>query len=190
MENPRPIEPKEAGKKKKLEVDEGPRRVMCMVLSIDTSNFCYRVLSICERTLPEEAKACCNFCTFRTGLDPGSKRLFRLLLKVTTFTEILEVICFDRSARVLFGRSADEFLDFLKLNPNAAVTADEILERDSFEMTLSKPKMGNARHFRAVLVKPMRSCFGSVMDTLRQLHRVRLSSSQVLCLCEIQFPCV
>ncbi|KAK6926723.1 hypothetical protein RJ641_008442 [Dillenia turbinata] len=178
MENPQSTESKEAGKRRKLESDERSRTVMCMVVSMDTSNFCYRVCSICERTLPEEAKACCNFCKFRTGVDPGSKRLFRLLLRVATFTEIFEVICFDRAARVLFGCSADEFLDFLKLNPNAAVTADEILERDLFEMTLSKPKNGNAQHLRVATVKPMRSCFRSVIDTLRQLHRVTLASSR------------
>lgn len=40
-------------------------------------------------------------------------------VSIATDTKVLNVICFDRAARILFGCSADEFFDFAKIHPFA-----------------------------------------------------------------------
>ena len=44
---------------------------------------------------------------------------FFLQVSIASDTKVFVVICFDRAARVLFGCSADEFFDFVKLHPFA-----------------------------------------------------------------------
>lgn len=121
---------------------------MCSVLGVDNTNFCYRVCSVCERTLPDDPSSLCKFCNYNINNSvSSSKRLFRLLVSILLLGEIIKwffvkammgfwfpwfwqisiatdtkvkvVICFDRAARVLFGCSADHFFDFAKLHPFA-----------------------------------------------------------------------
>lgn len=42
-------------------------------------------------------------------------------ISIATDTKVKVVICFDRAARVLFGCSADEFVDFAKVHPFAGI---------------------------------------------------------------------
>ncbi|KAJ9178058.1 hypothetical protein P3X46_009974 [Hevea brasiliensis] len=154
-----------------------PTTVMCTVLALDHSNLFYRACSVCERTLPDTPNSLCRFCdSFNPASSSSSKRLFRLLVSIATDTKVLNVICFDRAARVLFGCSADEFFDFAKIHPFAAANAGTILEGEMFKMTLSKPKNGNAQHLRAVSVLPLRTGFRPAIETLRELYGVRASS--------------
>ncbi|XP_010267213.1 PREDICTED: uncharacterized protein LOC104604530 [Nelumbo nucifera] len=155
--------------------DEKPSTVICTVVAMDHTSFCYRVCSVCERTLPENSTpALCKSCDFNV-FNPGSsssKRLYRVLCSVATDEKVFVVICFDRAARVLFGCSADEFFDFAKLNPFAGVTAGKVLEGEMFRMTLSKPRNGNARHLRVTSVVPLRSNFRPAIETLKSLYGV------------------
>ncbi|KAK9279517.1 hypothetical protein L1049_013196 [Liquidambar formosana] len=155
-----------------------PSTLMCTVVAMDHTSFCYRVCSVCEKTLPDNSTALCRYCNF-IAFNPnssGSKRLFRLLISIASDTKVFVVICFDRAARVLFGCSADEFFDFAKLHPFAAVTAGKILEGEMFKMTLSKPKNGYAQHLRVVSIAPLQSGFRPVIGTLRELYDVRVGS--------------
>ncbi|CBI17154.3 hypothetical protein VitviT2T_008951 [Vitis vinifera] len=157
--------------------DDKPWTLMCGLVAMDHTNFCYRVCSACERTLPDTATtnstpSLCNVCNFNSS-KPPSKRLFRVLVSIASDTKVFVVICFDRAARVLFGCSADEFFDFVKLHPFAAVTAGKVLEGEMFRMTLSKPKNGNAQHLRVVSVVPLRSGFQPAIETLRELYGVK-----------------
>ncbi|KAL6276198.1 hypothetical protein ACE6H2_019799 [Prunus campanulata] len=159
-----------------MEADK-PTTMLCTVLAIDHTDFSYRVCSVCERTLPDNPTSLCKFCSvnaFNPRL-PRSKRLFRLLMSIASDTKVFTVICFDRAAKVLFGCSADEFFDFAKFHPFAAVNVSRILEGEKFKMTLSKPKNGNAQHLRAVQVIPLRSGFQPAIVTLRELYGVRSS---------------
>ncbi|KAA0037314.1 uncharacterized protein E6C27_scaffold3G00270 [Cucumis melo var. makuwa] len=146
---------------------------MCAVIAMDYTNFCYRVCSICERTLPvNPSSSLCKFCNFN-AFNPGSsssKRVFRLLMSIATDKEVQTVICFDRVAKVLFGCSADEFFDFAKLHPFAAETVSEILVGEMFRITISKPKNGNAQHSRVVQIVPLSSCFQPAIIRLRELY--------------------
>ncbi|KAI3417291.1 uncharacterized protein J3R85_014561 [Psidium guajava] len=110
-----------------------------------------------------------------TPFNPAlqSKRLFRLLMSIATDKKVFTVICFDRVARIMFGTSADEFFDFVKLHPFAAIAAARILEGELFQMTLSKPRSGNAQHLRVTALVPMRSGYQPVIEALRELYRVR-----------------
>ncbi|OAY51526.1 uncharacterized protein LOC110614087 isoform X2 [Manihot esculenta] len=157
-----------------------PTTVMCTVLAIDHSNLSYRACSLCERTLPDTPNSICRFCNSfnpsSSSSSSSSKRLFRLLVSIATDTKVLNVICFDRAARILFGCSADEFFDFAKIHPFAAANAGLILEGEMFKMTLSKPKNGNAQHLRAVSVLPLRTGFQPAIVSLRELYGVRASS--------------
>lgn len=42
-------------------------------------------------------------------------------MSIASDTKVFVVVMFDRSARVLFGCSADEFFDFVKLHPFAGI---------------------------------------------------------------------
>ncbi|XP_048425262.1 uncharacterized protein LOC125470348 [Pyrus x bretschneideri] len=99
-----------------MEADK-PTTMICTLLAIDnTTGFSYRVCSVCEQTLPDNPSSLCKFYSlnaFKTRL-PRTKRLFRLLMSIASDTKVLNVICFDRAAKVLFGCSADEFFDFAK----------------------------------------------------------------------------
>ncbi|KGN46888.2 hypothetical protein Csa_020864 [Cucumis sativus] len=151
-----------------------PITTMCAVMAMDYTNFCYRVCSICERTLPVNPSSLCKFCNFN-AFNPGSsssKRVFRLLMSIATDKKVQTVICFDRVARVLFGCSADEFFDFAKLHPFAAETVSEILEGEMLRITISKPKNGNAQHSRVVQIVPLSSCFQPAIIRLRELYGV------------------
>ncbi|PKI51460.1 hypothetical protein CRG98_028171 [Punica granatum] len=64
----------------------------------------------------------CHHCAARNAAA-GSKRLFRVLMSVATDQKVFTAICFDRTARVIFGCSADEFFDFAKLHPFARKTS-------------------------------------------------------------------
>uniref|UniRef100_A0A2N9EY65 Replication factor A C-terminal domain-containing protein n=1 Tax=Fagus sylvatica TaxID=28930 RepID=A0A2N9EY65_FAGSY len=155
-----------------------PTTIVCTVLAIDHTSLCYRVCSVCERTLPDNdlTSLCkfCNFNTFNPASSSPSKRLFRVLMSIASDTKVLRVICFDRAAKVLFGCSADDFFDFAKLHPFAAVSANRILEGEMFRMTLSKPKNGNAQHLRVVSVVPLRSGFQPAIESLRELYGKRV----------------
>ncbi|XP_062171910.1 uncharacterized protein LOC133877568 isoform X1 [Alnus glutinosa] len=102
---------------------DNPTTLMCTVLAIDHTSFCYRVCLVCERTLPDNSTSLCKFCNFNAfnSVSTGSKRLFRVLISIASDTKVFTVICFDRAAKVLFGCSADEFFDFAKLHPFAGV---------------------------------------------------------------------
>lgn len=155
--------------------------IICTLVAIDNTSFCYRVCSICERILPDDSTSgdtsFCGYCNFN-ALNPnsGSKRLFRILMSIASDRKVFVVICFDRAARVLFGCSADEFFDFAKLHPFAGVTAGKLLEGEMFRMTLSKPKNGNAQHLRVASVVPLRSGFQPVIETLRERYGVAVVS--------------
>ncbi|KAG6631953.1 uncharacterized protein LOC122292474 [Carya illinoinensis] len=153
-----------------------PTTLMCTLLAIDHTSFCYRVCSVCERTLPD-IQSLCKFCNFNfNNSNPSSsssKRLFRLLISIASDTNVFTVICFDRAAKVLFGCSADEFFDFTKLHPFAAVSANRILEGEMFRATLSKPKNGNAQHVRVVSLFPLRSGFQPAIESLKKLYGQR-----------------
>ncbi|XP_042496913.1 uncharacterized protein LOC122075808 [Macadamia integrifolia] len=158
---------------------EEPSTVICTVVAVDPTSFCYRVCSVCDKTLPDKGSSLCKFCDMK-GFNSGSsdfKRLYRVLLSVATENKVFVVICFDRAARVLFGCSADEFFEFGKLNPCSAVTVGKVLEGEMFQMTLSKPKNGNAQHLRVVSVFPLRSDFSPAINTLKKLYSVGCGSS-------------
>ncbi|XP_051153035.1 uncharacterized protein LOC127266720 [Andrographis paniculata] len=159
------------------EIDK-PTTVLCTVVAVDHTNLCYRVCSVCERTLPENAAAgACRYCTTSNPFNTsGSKRLFRVLMSIATDTEVFVVIMFDRAAKVLFGCSADEFFDFAKTHPYAAMAACRALEGEILTVTLSKPKNGNAQHLRAVSVVPMQSGFQPAIGTLRELYREKMAT--------------
>ncbi|PIN07303.1 hypothetical protein CDL12_20133 [Handroanthus impetiginosus] len=127
-----------------MEIDK-PTTIMCTVVAVDHINLCYRVCSVCEKTLPENPTSACKYCNFNNSFNPstsGSKRLFRVLMSIATDAKVFVVIMFDRAARVLFGCSADEFFDFAKTHPYAAMAAGKALEGEMLTVTLSKPKNG------------------------------------------------
>ncbi|KAJ9540418.1 hypothetical protein OSB04_026924 [Centaurea solstitialis] len=166
---------------------EKPTTTVCTVVAIDHTSLYYTVCSFCERTL-SETNTTCNHCTRNPSALPqsasGSKRLFRVLMSIATETKVFVVVLFDRAARVLFGSSAQDFIDFAKHHPFSAnrlgmyfvlvaETASKILEGEMLRVTLSKPKNGNAQHQRVVSVVPLKSGFRPVMDTLREVYGVR-----------------
>lgn len=158
---------------------EKPTTMMCTLLAMDQTNFCYRVCSVCERTLPDNPTSLCNFCNLNSSKQSHSspsKRLFRILMSIASDTRVFTVICFDRAAKVLFGCSADEFFDFAKLHPFAAATANKILEGEMIKVTLSRPKNGNAEHLRVSQVFPLRSGFRPAIQTLKEFYGVRTDS--------------
>ncbi|XP_071705935.1 uncharacterized protein [Rutidosis leptorrhynchoides] len=159
-------------------MDAKPTTTICTVVTIDHTNLYYTVCSICERTLPEPTAAApsltpCNHCTFTRNITTNSKRLFRVLMSIATETNVFVVVLFDRAARVLFGCSAQDFFDFAKIHPFSCETASRILEGEMLKVTLSKPKNGNAQHQRVVSVVPLKLGFRPVIDSLRELYRVR-----------------
>ncbi|XP_002523706.2 uncharacterized protein LOC8275225 [Ricinus communis] len=157
-----------------MDNSDNPTTIMCTVLAIDHSNLFYRACSLCERTLPDTPNSQCGFCN--NFNHSSSKRFFRLLVAIAVDTKVLNVICFDRAARILFGCSADEFFDFAKIHPFASANAGKALEGEMFRMTLSKPKNGNAQHLRAVSILPLRTGFQPAIETLKELYGVRASS--------------
>ncbi|KAK7859000.1 hypothetical protein CFP56_009653 [Quercus suber] len=89
------------------------------MLAINHTNLCYRICSVCERTLPDnDPTSLCKFCNFNAFISVSSatKRLFLVLMSIASYTKVLTVICLDRVARVLFGCSADDFFNFAKLH--------------------------------------------------------------------------
>ncbi|CAK7332209.1 unnamed protein product [Dovyalis caffra] len=139
--------------------------------------------SLCDRTLPDTPNnnnTFCKFCHKNSASSSSSssyKRLFRILVSIATDTKVLNVMCFDRAARVLFGCSADDFFHFSKLHPFAAANAAKILEGEMFRMTLSKPKNGNAQNLRAVSVVPLRSGFKPAIESLKEFYGVKAATS-------------
>ncbi|KAG6522710.1 hypothetical protein ZIOFF_019861 [Zingiber officinale] len=139
----------------------------CSVVAVDTRSFFYRVFSVCERTLLDSDTEC-RFCSRRTP-NPGSKRLYRILVSVGTVDKVLVVVFFDRAARVLMGCSADEWAAFLGAQPSARELAGELLRGEMLRMTLNPSRRGNAEHLRVASVAPLRAGFRPVVDRLRRL---------------------
>ncbi|KAL0436931.1 UNVERIFIED_CONTAM: hypothetical protein Sradi_0401000 [Sesamum radiatum] len=161
-----------------LEIDK-PTTMMCTVVAVDHTTLCYRVCALCERTLSENPTTACKYCNFTNSFNPtasGSKRLFRVLMSIATDTKVSVVIMFDRAARVLFGCSADEFFDFAKIHPYAAMAAGRALEGEMLTVTLTSPKNGNAQHLRVASVVPLSSAFQPAIETLRELYREKGAS--------------
>jgi hypothetical protein len=98
---------------------EATETVLCTLLAVDLTDYCYRVCSRCQRVLPSDNNgfASSSFCKFCKSKEP--KLLYRILMSIATDASVKTVICFDRAATVLFGCSADEFFHFTKLNPLA-----------------------------------------------------------------------
>ncbi|KAJ6708365.1 hypothetical protein OIU85_028611 [Salix viminalis] len=167
-----------------MEEYEKATTVMCTVIGMDyANNLSYRACSLCERTLPDTLNdTLCKFChnnaaAAAAASSSSSKRLFRILVSIATDTKVLNVMCFDRAARVLFGCSADDFFHFSKLHPFAASNAAKILEGEMFRMTLSRPKNGNAQHLRAVSIVPLRSGFKPAIESLKEFYGVKPATS-------------
>ncbi|XP_019447819.1 PREDICTED: uncharacterized protein LOC109350962 [Lupinus angustifolius] len=146
-------------------------KLTCTILAIDHTNLCYRVCSICERTLSTTSNNnapsfLCKFCHTN-----NNKRLFRILMSVATDMEVITVICFDRIAKVLFGCSADQFFDFARLHPLSGVVVNEILEGEMFTMTLSKPLNCNAQNIRVTSAVPLSSGFRPAIEVLKEFYK-------------------
>ncbi|KAJ0261862.1 hypothetical protein HA466_0048980 [Hirschfeldia incana] len=149
--------------------------VICQLLAVDLSDYCYRVCSRCERVLPGDNNnnnggvfsSASSFCKFCKSNAP--KLMYRILMSVVTDTSVKTVICFDRAATVLFGCSADEFFHFTKLNPKAASMVNQVFDGEMLRMTLTRPKNLNAQHLRVTSVVPLRSGFQPAIVTLTQL---------------------
>ncbi|XP_017983172.1 PREDICTED: uncharacterized protein LOC108663466 [Theobroma cacao] len=152
-----------------MDIDK-PTTVICTVLAMDQSSFCYKACSNCETPMPDSPSH--TFCNTCEGRRCPFKRLFRLLFSIATDTKVLNVVCFDRAAKVIFGCSAQQFFDFATLHPYAAKNASNALVGEMFRITLSKPKRGNAEHLRMTSVVPLRSGFQPVIETLKDLYRV------------------
>lgn len=167
-----------------LDADKPTTTLACTVVAVDHTNLYYRVCSVCEKPLPDNIPppttnssasfaSACKHCYLRNGFNgvsSGSKHLFRVLMSVATETKVFVVIMFDRAARALFGCSADEFSEFVKIHPSAAVTAGNVLKGELLRVTLSKPKNGNAQHLRVASVVPLRSRFQPAIRSLRELY--------------------
>ncbi|EXC31797.1 hypothetical protein L484_020624 [Morus notabilis] len=162
-----------------------PTTMICTLLAMDQTNFCYRVCSVCERTLPDNPTSLCNFCNLNSfnsrssssnSRSSSSKLLFRILMSVASDTKVFTVICFDRAAKVLFGCTADEFFDFAKLHPFSAATTNKILEGEMIKVTLSRPKNGNAQHHRVSQIVPLRTGFRPAIETLKEFYGLRPGS--------------
>ncbi|KAK4441207.1 hypothetical protein Salat_0455600 [Sesamum alatum] len=158
-----------------MEIDK-PTTMTCTVVAVDHTSLCYRICSVCEKTLPENPTSSCKYCNFSNSFNPrtsGSKHLFRVLMSIATDTKVFVVVMFDRAARVLFGCSADEFFDFAKIHPYAAMAAGRALEGEMLTVTLTRPTNGNAQHLRVASVVPLSSSFQPAIETLRELYRVK-----------------
>lgn len=70
-----------------MEIDK-PSTVLCTVVAMDYKNLFYRVCSACERTLPDNTGSSCSYCNFTNSFNPGSKRLFRVLVSCKMEYEI------------------------------------------------------------------------------------------------------
>ncbi|KAK9078520.1 hypothetical protein SSX86_002577 [Deinandra increscens subsp. villosa] len=154
-----------------MEAEKPTTTTICTVVAIDHTDLYYTVCSFCERTLPPP-QTHCNHCTLTTN-NNNCKLLFRVLMSVATDKEVFVVVLFDRSARLLFGSSAQVFFDFTNIHPFSGENASKILEGEMLRLTLSKPKNGNAQHPRVVSVVPLKSGFRPLMDTLAQLYGVK-----------------
>ncbi|CAI9104981.1 OLC1v1003788C2 [Oldenlandia corymbosa var. corymbosa] len=177
MSSKNPINEKNPRKRPLIEEDR-PTTVMCTVVGIDHTDISYTVCSACEKTLPEPThhnpSPVCRYCSFRNAFKPaGSKRLFRVLMSIATDTRALVVVMFDRAARVLFGCTADEFYEFAKIHPSAAMTASKVLDGEMLSVTLSKPKNGNAQHLRVASVVPLSAHFQPAIVSLREFYQAR-----------------
>ncbi|KAJ0970298.1 hypothetical protein J5N97_023175 [Dioscorea zingiberensis] len=149
-----------------------PWTTLCTIMAADTSNLTYRVCSLCDRTLPDSpSDSPCPSCIHRTS-SPGSHRRFRLLLSIATTDRALIVVCFDRAARVLFGCSADEFL---QLDPSSALKVGQMMVGEICRITLKPPTNGNAQHLRVVSIEPLRSEFLPVITRLRTISETGTS---------------
>uniref|UniRef100_A0A1J3HSS2 Replication factor A C-terminal domain-containing protein n=1 Tax=Noccaea caerulescens TaxID=107243 RepID=A0A1J3HSS2_NOCCA len=160
---------------------EGDQTVLCRLLAVDLTDYCYRVCSRCERVLPPSdnngvTSSICKFCKSKVP-----KLLYRILMSIATDTSVKTVICFDRVATVLFGCSADEFFHFTKLNPSTASMVNQVLDGEMFRMTLTRPHNRNAQHMRVASVVPLRSGFQPAIVTLRQLCTTKNASSLSNC---------
>ncbi|KAI3973936.1 hypothetical protein MKX01_030512 [Papaver californicum] len=165
-----------------MESDQ-PLFVLCTVMAMNTTDFCYLVCSRCEKTVKitlHSVYISCKYCDPKS-LNPGSsnsKRLYRILVSIASSEEVFVAVVFDRVERILIGCSADEFFNFSIVNPSAAVIASKLLEGKMFQMKLSKPKMnGNTQHLRAISVTPLYSDFSPAIKTLMELYKDGVSPS-------------
>ncbi|EOY34477.1 Uncharacterized protein TCM_042147 [Theobroma cacao] len=101
-----------------MDIDK-PTTVICKVLAMDQYSFCYKACSNCETPMPDSPSH--TFCNTCKGRRYPFKRLFRLLFSIATDTKVLNVVCFDRAAKVIFGCSAQQFFDFATLHPYAGI---------------------------------------------------------------------
>ncbi|KAE9461231.1 hypothetical protein C3L33_06822, partial [Rhododendron williamsianum] len=124
--------------------------LMCTVVAVDHTHLCYRVCSLCEKTLPETDKnnntsssssssssSACKYCNAFNPVSSNPKRLFRVLMSIASDTKVFVVVMFDRAARVLFGCSADEFFDFAKLHPFSGTLTFSSLTPDLLSCVIS-----------------------------------------------------
>ncbi|AEC08080.1 putative nucleic acid-binding, replication factor A [Arabidopsis thaliana] len=148
---------------------EATETVLCTLLAVDLTDYCYRVCSRCQRVLPSDNNgfASSSFCKFCKSKEP--KLLYRILMSIATDASVKTVICFDRAATVLFGCSADEFFHFTKLNPLAASMVNQVFDGEMLRMTLTRPQNRNAQHMRVASVVPLRSGVQPAIVTLRQI---------------------
>ncbi|CAN8285587.1 unnamed protein product [Cochlearia groenlandica] len=145
-------------------MESSEQTVICKLLGVDLTDYCYRVCSLCERLLPSSSSSSCDSCKSKSP-----KLLYRILMSIATDTSVKTVICFDRAATVLFGCSADEFFHFTKLNPLAASMANHVFDGEMLRMTLTRPRNRNAQHLRVASVVPLRSGFKPAIVTLTQI---------------------
>lgn len=148
------------------------QEVICSVLAMKTSDFCYRACKICEKVLPDHPSegSSCEKCSEDLLRPAPYQHLFRILLSIATDTMVMPVMCFDRAAQVLFGCTCDEFREFTRIHPSAVREANAILEGELLGVALSEPKNKNGQHPRVTIVIPLCSEFQPVIQTLRELH--------------------
>ncbi|CAH2060339.1 unnamed protein product, partial [Thlaspi arvense] len=117
---------------KVLKMKAADQTVICELLAVDLSDYCYRVCSHCERVLPgdynnDSATQKNPNCSTVSSYEPFFLFMSFLssLISIATETTVKTVICFDRAATLLFGCSADEFFHFTKLNPLTATMVNQ-----------------------------------------------------------------
>ncbi|XVE83590.1 hypothetical protein DITRI_Ditri16bG0099100 [Diplodiscus trichospermus] len=154
----------------RMEMGESTR-LICALLAMDHSSFCYKSCSECESPIPEILSH--PFCSNCNGSLEPFKRLFRLLFSIATDTRVITVMCLERDAKIIFGCSAQQFFDFATRHPGAAKNASMVLEGELFQITLTKLKGDKAEHLQMTSVVPLRSGFEPVIQTLEELYRVQ-----------------
>ncbi|XVF20302.1 hypothetical protein REPUB_Repub11eG0186500 [Reevesia pubescens] len=148
--------------------------VICTIIAMEQSCFSYKACSNCETVIPETHSPLPFVCNSPkcNGRSFPYKRFFRLVFSIATDKKVINVVCFDRAAKVIFGCSAQEFFDFASLHPFAVRNAKDALVGEMFMVTLNPPKKVKAEHPRMTDVVPLRSDFQPVIKTLENLNKV------------------